>query len=415
MKTLKKYVAMLALASLVLGPASALADVVTSFTASSGAAQPTFRVVAKWETTGTTLADYWIDDDLNTTGIQVNPPLVKAGTKAVTYCAVVQFPGKMTQVSKVYMDLKYAGTANQGTQYNQCGVTVGDELELTKVTAPTGELPYNVFCKSLNPNAGAGIYKGNDIVTFLDPTTGHDWATLCTDGVEGSLPKGDAALYCGTRNLSYEAAAGTYEVQVHGVANGLNSNFLLNNYLYVPQAGFQIDFNKINYGTATWTDPTVIGITGGHYNWASSFVKWNSISGDTNFTSSVGTNNATVRNIGNVELDMQVAQDYMNTELTGGMDNIRYMGRVGSLDGYWQQYGPNANMTNPNWTKLTRYIELSNKDEMDFGVAITKFDQGVTYSGTMKLMGTQHDFAKCPTRISLPGEADPAQQTSIPL
>jgi len=319
----------------------------------------------------------------------------------------------MTQVSKVYMDLKYVGTANQGTQ-STCNLTVGDELELTKVTAPTGELPYNVFCKSLNPSAGTNIYKGNDIVTF-SAGAGHDWATLCTDGVEGSLPKGDAALYCGTRNLSYEAAAGTYEVQVHAVANGMDSNYLPNNYLYVPKAGFQVDFNKISYGTATWTDPSIIGITGGQYNWASPFVKWNTISGDTNWTASPTNNNATVRNIGNVELDMQVAQDRMNTELTNGMDNIRFMGRVGSLDGYWQQYKPSDDMTNPTWTKLTRYIELSNKDEMDFGMAITKFHEGTVYSGTMKLMGTQHDFGKCPTKISLPGDLDPAQQTSIPL
>ena len=112
MKTLKKYVAMLALASLVLGPVQALAQtsldpdpttVNTGFTfGGGGATGNTLAIKAVWQD---------VDENPLTDDTQINPPSNCGLTKPVTVCAVVQDDSLSYGMEKTAVDAAIDGRA----------------------------------------------------------------------------------------------------------------------------------------------------------------------------------------------------------------------------------------------------------------------------------------------------------------
>ena len=88
---------------------------------------------------------------------------------------------------------------------------------------------------------------------------------------------------------------------------------------------------------------------------------------------------------------MKVQQDDMNLESTDNVWNVRYDARVGNNDADWRNYDPYQTK------KLQDVLDLSELEEMDFSILVTKFPSpNYDYYGEMTLSATQANFRNCP-------------------
>ncbi|MDP3882698.1 MAG: hypothetical protein Q8Q48_01445, partial [Candidatus Staskawiczbacteria bacterium] len=104
------------------------------------------------------------------------------------------------------------------------------------------------------------------------------------------------------------------------------------------------------------------------------------ISGDKTWNA-LNQGKASVRNVGNTRLKLRVMQDDMGLGKTDGNWNVKYDARVGSAASY-AVYNPEVTKT------LNDPLDLSELDEMDFSIDISKFPPthvGNSYTGTMTL------------------------------
>jgi len=124
MKTLKKFVALMTLAALVLGPVQALAEIsTTSLTkkdVSSGDNDIPYMHV-KWEMDGTisqlTGTDYYMDS--NNPGAQFKPSGVSQEDKTITVCRNLRPAQRVdfTKLDGVYADIYYPTTVALGPNH----------------------------------------------------------------------------------------------------------------------------------------------------------------------------------------------------------------------------------------------------------------------------------------------------------
>jgi len=90
-------------------------------------------------------------------------------------------------------------------------------------------------------------------------------------------------------------------------------------------------------------------------------------------------------------LSMNVRQDDMGFDKIDSVWNVEYDARVGS-DALYASYWPEIT------TKLADSLDLSELDEMDFSIDVTKFPpthEETIYTGTMTLSATQEDHIPC--------------------
>lgn len=392
---MKKIIAICLMASLAvmtLGPALSVATtpgpIDTGLTRSTGGgANPIIK--AKWEMDGP-YALLLGTDYSPTAGAQFAPPGVWDGTKQFSICAIVTDPDGMSDIDGVYTDWyfpsdrafhpaptgTYADLINGGAGskpdygLSGCGLPYEDENELTKLAKMDG---YELFCETIRNN-------NNNLPTFFPmPTTGlYTYDEICGD--TGELMKDTAYVYCADKQLIWEDPAGDYKVEILALdAAGLfshagTSNPNYNHFEYVQMSGFEADFTQVEYGS----------------------VKLNThkrISGDKTFGT---THLPSVRNTGNVRLYMWVEQDDMGLSTTDGVSNVKYDARVGNNEADWKNYWPDAN------TKLQDILDLSEVEEMDFSVLITKFPTTEDrWVGDMVLSSSPANFRQC-----LPDQTD---------
>lgn len=354
---MKKIIAILSIFSLMMGvvlPALATTPISTGLTRdTTGGANPIVK--AKWEAN----ADKYTDADI-AAGAQIMPSGQYGVSKTIAICAIVTDPDGLADVSNVYADVFYPTNIALGLSHkpltDQSGLGCGklmQEDELTKLDKAAG---LDLFCnkvKNLNNNLPTfGPIGGQGTVLY-------DYAEICN--TDGELQKETAAVYCGLKDLSYEDPDGDYAVWAVAQDKVGLQGILENHFTYLPLTAFETDFTSVSYGNVRLNTHKIIS---GNLIWEP--------------TASV---KPTVRNVGNTRLAMTVAQDDMGLGLTNGIYNVKYDARVGSAAGF-SVFAPYTTVT------LADALDLSEMDEMDFSIDISKFPPGHTsdsYTGTMTL------------------------------
>lgn len=347
-KTVKKLVALSVMFAMTLSLSSVTfaSTIGTGLTADvSGGATPIVK--AKWEAN----ADRYTDAS-TAAGAQLLPSGVYNSHKTIAICAVVTDPDGLADINNVYADVFYPNVALGSSHVklpNQsgdgCGKFMQEDL-LTRLLKADG---IALFCDKVRNN-------NNNLPTF---NTGYNYDEIC--GATGELEKDTAAVYCGQKEISYEDPSGDYAVWAIGQdRNGLQGK-LTNNFTYLPVTAFETDFNQVSYGNVRLNTHKVIP---GDLTW-----------------DVLNQGKASVRNVGNTRLAMKVYQDDMGLGKTSGVWNVKYDARIGSASTY-AVYDPET--TNV----LDDELDLSELDEMDFSIDVSKFPPthiGTTYSGTMTL------------------------------
>jgi hypothetical protein len=315
-------------------------------------------VKVKWEMNATKDANskYLGTDDATTAGAQFLPSGQYQVNKRIAICAVVTDADGMADLAGVYADVFYPEDIDLGDHHvpltGQSGLGCGglmqeDELKLLSTNAVTAKADgIALICNKIRTN-------NTNLPTW---NTGYNYDEICA--ADGELMKETAKVFCAEKDLSYEDPAGDYRTLV--MAQDVDSLYgtLENNFKYLPTTAFEVDFTSVNYGNVKLNTHKIIN-------------------GDLNY----GTAGLpTVRNIGNTRADMKVQQDDMGLGMTGLVYNVKYDGRVGS-DATFVNYVPYVTK------KLNNTLDLSETNEMDFSIDISKFPfpPASSYSGTMTL------------------------------
>lgn len=332
-------------------------------------------VKAKWEMNAPYASLLGTDDD-PVAGAQFDAPGVWEDTMDYSICAIVTDSDSLynADIAGVYVDIYYPSDiafhpedpahpdqVNGGTEQvpdyglSGCGDPVEDENALTKLSKTDG---YNLFCNTIRNN-------NNNLPTF---NSGYDYDEICA--ADGELMKETAYVYCVNKDLIWEDPAGDYRISVMAQDQAGLSGTLENHFTYLPLTSFEVDFTSVNYGNVKLN--TKQGVSG-------------------NLVFSPGDGRPTVRNTGNTRLYMGVIQNDMGLGTTDGVYNVKYDGRVGNNEADWKWWWPNASTT---W--LEDILDLSQTDEMDFSILVTKFPTSQTgWIGTMDLSAKPAEFRQC--------------------
>ena len=244
------------------------AEVPTMANVISGGGDPPV-VMAKWELP---------DDDPNKPGTQIFPPLIHNASLTVEYYAVVTDPQGIDDIDRVYVDVYH----------------------------PDGTFKYQ-----------AQLYEVEDIdeaVTMIEDAADKGVITLApgftVDNLTHAVEQFEAKVFKGTGELSYHQPYGNYTVRAYAYDqdNG-RSAYLNNTFEYVRGVGFEIDFDRIDFGDVEVCKN-----------------KW--VSGDAVW----GPPKPTIRNIGNTPAKIKVHFDDMGFGKTGDEWNVEYDARLDLFD-----------------------------------------------------------------------------------
>jgi len=358
-------------------PALAVTGINTGLTQdTTGGNAPVVRV--KWEAYGAKVqgtdgaypvTGYYRDQD-ETAGAQFVPSGKFEVNTKIAVCAIVTDPmDGLADVTDgkggVYADVFYPEGIGLGTSHvalaDQSGLGCGELMQEDRMTRLSKADGIALFCNNVRNNNA-------NLPTFLDETN-YGYSQLCSE--EGELWKETAAVFCTTKDLSYEDPSGDYEVwAVAQDDDGLNGT-LKNHFTYKPVTAFEADFSSITYGNVK------LGTE-------------KKVSGNTTFNTTDGL--ATIRNVGNVRMAISVLQDDMGFGKTNSNWNVSYKARVGST-APWTSYIPET-ISGP----LELDFDLSEADEIDFSILVNKFPpthEGYSYTGNMTLTATQVDHLQC--------------------
>jgi len=351
------FVTILALSTLTIMPALADSNngIFTSLTAdTSGGTAPIVK--AKWEAN----ADKYTDDS-TAAGAQFNPSGIKDENKTIAICAVVTDPDGLADINNVYADVFYPENIKLGPSHialeTQSGLGCGQLMQEDKMTRLDKMAGINLFCDSVRNS-------NNNLPTF---NTGYNYDEICLD--TGELRKETAAVYCTQKDLSYEDPNGDYKVWALALDTNGKQGLLEKHFTYLPMTAFQTDFTSVPYASVRMNIHKII-------------------SGDKTWGNGI----ASVRNVGNTRLLMGVQQDDMGFGMTDLQYNVKFDGRVGSSASF-VQYWPNANPEN-----LPDALDLSEMNEMDFSILVSKFPPTHTdpnYTGTMTLSAISQAHLTC--------------------
>ena len=401
---MKQFIAALALVSLLAGPTSALATtndvtdpgatlIETGFTVGTSCEQdPTNSPIIKavWEEE---------DDDLTVDETQIIPQGDCDTKEKVKICAVIEdntfykdegnneINQEVDVFSRAYYDRR-PGECNDDLNSLVTNLNTGlDKLDMPVLSETQGIAEFCNGDPESNPTivkyyqkSDSSYYDYQDICGNNDPVTS-----------DGQLYKGTAKVFCGDFYLSFEAAAGDYEVFVKAMDSDSlydeterNTNW----FTYVPVMAYELDFDEIDYGNVS-TDGWNRGRNGNNIGDAS----WGWSTDPTPIL------RPTVRNLGNVELKMSVMQGGMvnNTPASNlygdALDNVMYQAKVGNA-AWSSTYYPNDTVVLDDKLALSQYLE------MDFAIKTTDGMQtGDRYAGDMTLDAVYQPFATAPTPI----------------
>ena len=341
------------------GVATASTNIATGLTRdTSGGAAPIVK--AKWEAN----ADRYTDAS-TAAGAQLMPSGMYQVNKTIAMCAVVTDPDGLSDVLNVYADVFYPENIALGDSHvalpDQSGLGCGAFMQEDSLIRLDKQEGIDLFCGDVRT-------YNNNLPTFN--TGGYDYDEICA--ADGELLKDTAAVYCGTKDISYEDPSGMYKVWAVGQDHNGLQGILENHFEYLPLTAFEADFTSVDYGNVRLNTHKII----------SGDLTWDALD----------TGKASVRNVGNTRLAMTVSQDDMGFGKTDGLWNVEYDARVGSLSVY-SVYDPEVTVT------LDDELDLSELDEMDFSIDVSKFPPEHTnanYVGTMTLGAVMVPHLICP-------------------
>lgn len=342
---------------------AATTDVQTSLTReSAGGANPIVK--AKWEMNIAKDGNgkYLGTDDATTAGAQFMPSGVYEKNKRIAVCSVVTDPDGVADIDSVYADTFYPEGIflgpNHAADRQGCGQLMS-EFTLGKLSKADG---IELFCNK--------VRTGNsNLPVFNTSPIAYNYDEICAQ--DGELWKETAYVYCGERDISYEDPSGDYKTLVLAQDKAGLDGTLVNKFSYLPVTAFETDFSKVSYGAVKLNTHKIIN---GDLTW-----------------DVLDQGKASVRNVGNTRLIMKVQQDDMGLGMTDTAWNVKFDGRVGS-DAVFKNYNPNV------LTSLNDALNLSETDEMDFSILISKFPpthDGNTYTGAMVLSATGTTHLTC--------------------
>lgn len=361
MKKAIYIVSMISLFALTIMPVAAATISTGLVRDTSGGAAPIVK--AKWEAN----VDRYTDNS-TAAGAQLMPSGQYNINKTIAMCAVVTDPDGLADVLNVYADVFYPENIALGDSHvaledqsgDGCGMFMQED-SLTRLDKAAG---IDLFCNLVKNN-------NNNLPTF---NTGYDYAEICA--ADGELMKDTAAVFCGTKDLSYEDPSGSYKVWAVVQDKTGNQGILENHFTYQPLTAFETDFTSVSYGNVRLNTHKII----------SGDLVWDALN----------QGKASVRNVGNTRLAMKVWQDDMGLGKTDGNWNVKFDARVGSMAPY-AVYSPEETVT------LSDALDLSELDEMDFSIDISKFPPthiGESYTGTMTLTAAMVPHLTCETSAS---------------
>lgn len=395
---------MISLAVMIAGPALTVADqqVTTKLTpdTSGNPGSDPILVKAKWEMLNLVSGNPGVgeagEDDSSDGGAQFLPPEEGWGHNLeYSVCAVVHGRDKnIANIKNVIAEIFYpsdrpmhtsdpevtcdsSGVANEnGTEIDNpsggCGAMIEQNM-LTKLSQAEG---IELVCNQIKNNNPGLINAWAD---------GEDYDTLC-NSTDGQLIKGWAAVYCADKELTWEDPAGDYKVVVMAYDQDGTESKLENTFHYIETTGFEIDFDTVDYGNVKISEDK-------------------KIYGDKCYLED---SSPTIRNTGNVRLNIKVAQDDMGLGYQTGHDgdpaywNVEYDARVGDLVDDWTNYKPfdvkGETPGSGDYTQLNgEILDLSEIEEMDFSIhVIEKWPGNLDeYTGSMWLSADQADFGQC--------------------
>ncbi len=328
----------------------------------SGGAEPIVK--AKWEANYVSATNRYTDASTND-GAQLLPSGIKDVNKTISICAVVTDPDGLADVKNVYADVFYPEGIELGDSHtplpDQSGQGCGQFMQEDSLTKLSKTAGIELFCNKVRN-------LNNNLPTF---NSGYDYDEIC--GETGELQKDTAAVYCGQKDLSYEDPDGDYKVwAIAQDQNGLQG-ILENHFTYLPLTAFETDFTQVNYGNVRLNTHKIV----------SGDLTWDVLN----------QGKASVRNVGNTRLTMQVWQTDMGLGKTDGLWNVKYDARVGSYSSY-AVYNPETT------TSLADELDLSELDEMDFSIDISKFPpthSDPSFIGNMTLSAVSAPHLTCDT------------------
>lgn len=359
MKKLFKVLSAATITSMILSSATVALAQTSTTTVSTGLTRDTTGgqspiVKAKWEAN----PDRYTDEDV-AAGAQFLPSGHYQQNTTISLCAVVTDPDGLADVKNVYADVFYPEVALGSSHValsDQSGLGCGELMQEDSLTRLSKADGIALFCDMVRNN-------NNNLPTF---NTGYDYDEICA--TDGELQKETAAVFCGQKDISYEDPSGDYEVWAVAQDQVGLQGILRNTFNYLPVTAFETDFTSVSYGNVRLNTHKIIS---GNLTW--------------------GDSKASVRNVGNTRLSMLVSQDDMGLGKTDGVWNVQYDARVGSSASFADYYPTETQL-------LTDALDLSELDEMDFSVIITKFPPthlGDSYTGTMTLSATPEDHLQC--------------------
>jgi len=377
---MKQFIAAMALVATVAGPNAAFATVTTVSTGldqDGGAPQASAPIVAaKWEMNGPT-ASLLGTDEQTTAGSQIMPSGQCGVNKTVSICGVVTDPNGKLDIKSVYGDVYYPTTVKLGASHvdpvtgqKREVATCGEMVRECKMTALSATNAFNLFCNNIrNNNANLPTFAAN-----------YSYANICDTANEGILAKETGYVYCCDFTMSYEDPNGDYKVNVWANdQSDYNSTILSNSMRYLATKAYDVDFTGINYGKVK------TGV-------------WQEVPGNTVWATTPTLNGATVRNCSSTRLTMGVWQDSMGIKDPDGTDYVSYKAAVSSSANYKEYENDLLNEDGTHkFTWLKADLDLSEMNEMDFGVLVSKFPiqlQG-PFTGTIELNAKAADHTVC--------------------
>lgn len=318
-------------------------------------------VKAKWEMNPdkNSAGEYLGTDDSTVAGAQFNPTGVKDQNRTIAICAIVTDTEGIGDIAGVYADVYYPENIDLGPSHvklpNQSGDGCGQFMQEDTLIALSKDDGIELFCNKIKNN-------NNNLPTFQ---SSYFYPEICNQ--DGELMKETAKVYCAEKDLSYEDPSGMYGVTA--VAQDANSltGTLDNEFEYLPLTAFETDFTSVNYGNVKLNTEKIVN---GDLAW--------------------GTGGATVRNVGNTRMNLTVWQNDMGLGKTSGNWNVMYDARVGSIVPH-QDYAPEVTTT------LEDALDLSEMDEVDFSILVSKFpiNHPTSWTGTMTLGAVEAEHLLC--------------------
>jgi hypothetical protein len=284
-------------------------------------------------------------------GLQVKP--ITGGKTYVEYYAIVTDLSGVQDIEKVYADVWHP----------DCTFKYQIELEIVGMDTSG----YDKFI-ALNEWDHVKTHH-SDLITINEDWMDDNGFSISDayDDIFDELDEELAYLYKGIAPIDYCQPGGWYYVGVKARDSTKWSDYLYNQFWYIPTSAIEIDFTMVDYGTLNLDTYKRVG-------------------GDDDMNTDL---KPTVKNIGNTPVDLYVKQDDMGfgRSMVGGAWewNVKYDARMTSTPDPVEYEPDQSYVLIPGGP-----LELCTQEKLDFGITVFKGEFGDEYMGTLDLKASIH-------------------------